>query len=273
MSTDSSGLLPIYGVELLTAAPLFLDRGALLASLRAKLGEVTALGEEPAHLQFACEDLPVSYADGARVPAQLIATEVPLPSSEALAPALQQTWDWEGAKDAVGRARHALLVSDFMAAGLRASDRWRLVPALVAAILEQGEVLAIHWKPGQRLLDPAAFVAGLADDPVRLLVNVRLFAIRDRRPGETVMDTLGLSAVGIPDFQIHFVGLDPGRVAGFLYAVARYVHRAGPVVEDGHTVPGPRAGERWQVRKENALVDPPRVVLDVEPDPEHSARG
>lgn len=266
---DESGLLPVYAVELLCEKPVTLDGDALLASLQAKLGKVVALGE----LHFACEDLTVTYGDGARMPAQLIVTEIPLPSAEALGPSIEQTWDWEGAAAAVPRARHAWLLSDFMAAGLKPTERLRLLPALIAAVLEQTSALAIHWKPGQRLLDPTDFAARHAEDPTRLMVNVRMFNIRDRLPGETVMDTLGLSAVGIPDFQIHFVGLDPGRVAGFLYGIARYVHKSGPVIEDGHTVPGPRPGEKWNVRLERALVDPPRVVLDIEPDLTHSARG
>jgi hypothetical protein len=273
---EESGLVPVYMVELLLERPATLDREALVASLRAKLGNVVALGDDPKHLQFACEDFPVTYADGARMGGQLVIAEVPAPTAESLGPVLQQTWDWDGARDAVARAKHALLVSDFMAAGLAPADRLRLVPALVAAVLEQTSAVAataIHWKPGQRLIDPTDFGARYAEDPIRTLVNVRMFNIADRLPGETVMDTLGLAAVGLPDFQIHFVGLDPGRVAGFLYAMSRYVHQRGPVIEDGHTVPGPKPGEKWQVRMERALVDPGRVVLDVEPNEPHSARG
>jgi hypothetical protein len=270
---DESGFAPVYAVEVLLREPCRIDRARLLASLRAKLGDVEALGGDPAGLHFVMPQSMVEYAGGQRMPAQVLVTEAKVPSPDALAKALEQTWDWEGAAAAVSEAKSALLVTDFLASGLRPRDRLRLVLVAVSAVLEQAPAVALHWKPGARLVDPTSFAERVARDPVSVAVNVRLFRIADRLEGETVMDTLGLAAIGIPDFQLHFVGLDPGRVAGFLYAMARYVHERGPVVEDGHTVPGPNPGEKWRVRMEQALVAPNRIVLDVEPNAPHSARG
>ncbi len=276
-----SGFAPVYMIEILLAAPVKVDAPRLLSALRARLGAVDPLDEGGTSAHFAFPELVVDYADGQRLPAQLVVTDVDAPGvlgapgAQALADSVQQTWDWDDARAAVERARGAWLVTDFLAAGLPPRERLRLVIAGVGAALEQlGQgALAVHWKPAQRLLEPASFVARAAEDPVGRAVNVRLFDISDRAPGETVMDTLGLAALGIPDFQIHFLGLDPGRVAGFLYALARHVHQRGAVIGDGDTVPGPKPGEKWKVRLEQALIEPRRVVLDVEPNAPHSARG
>lgn len=270
---EESGFAHVYTVELLYREPPALDAAALRASLEAKLGALDVLDAGDPNFHYAFHALPVEYANGDRLPAQLVVMSVPMPGPESFAPSLQQTWDWDGAASAVAEARHALLVSDFVAAGLRPADRLRLLLAGVAAVIERAPPSAVHWKVGQRLLDPAAFAARAAEDPISVAVNVRKFDVSDRLAGETVMDTLGLAAVGIPDFQVHFVGLDPGRVAGFLYAMSRYVHQRGAVIAHGHTVPGPKPGEKWQVRSERALFDPGRVVLDVDPNPPHSARG
>jgi hypothetical protein len=275
---SESGFAPVYMVEVLLDAPAKVDAPKLLASLRAQLGAVgavEALDEGGTSAHFAFPEHVVEYGDGSRLPAQLIVTEIDAPSAKALADAVQQTWDWDEGGAASGRARGAWLVTDFIAAGLPARDRLRVVLAGVAGVLEQAgaHALAIHWKPAQRLLDPATFAANAAADPIGRAVNVRLFNISDRAPGEIVMDTLGLAALGIPDFQIHFLGLDPGRVAGFLYALARHVHQRGAVIGDGDTVPGPKPGEKWKVRLEQALMEPRRFVLDIEPNAPHSARG
>lgn len=272
---SESGFAPVYMVELLLDAPAKVDATKLLASLRAQLGAVELLDEGGTSAHFAFPEHVVEYGDGSRLPTQLIVTDVGAPTAQALADAVQQTWDWDDGSAASGRAGGAWLVTDFIAAGLPPRERLRLVMAGVAAALEQAgpRALALHWKPAQRLLDPTTFAANAAADPIGRAVNVRLFNISDRAPGEIVMDTLGLAALGIPDFQIHFLGLDPGRVAGFLYALARHVHQKGAVIGDGDTVPGPKPGEKWKVRLEQALMEPRRFVLDIEPNAPHSARG
>jgi hypothetical protein len=284
---SESGFAPVYMIEVLLDEAAKVDAPRLLASLRAQLGAVEPLDEGGTSAHFAFPELLVEYRDGSKLPAQLIVTDVDTPvRSQApqapqesqgarLAEAVQQTWDWDAAGAAVGRARATWLVTDFLAGGLPPRDRLRLALAGVTAVLEQAgaHALAVHWKPAQRLLDPATFAAKAAEDPVGRAVNVRLFNISDRAPGEIVMDTIGLAALGIPDFQIHFLGLDPGRVAGFLYALARHVHQRGAVIGDGDTVPGPKPGEKWKVRLEQALMEPRRFVLDIEPNGANSARG
>jgi hypothetical protein len=144
----------------------------------------------------------------------------------------------------------------------------------VAAMSEVAPVRAILWLPAQKLIRPEALWRALDEpepDPLFAPVNVRMFNVTGRRQGETVMDTLGLEPLGLPDVQCHFVGLPPGRIAAFLHSVARYLFSRGPVIESGHTVAGPD-GERWRCRWEEALVGPTRAVIDVEPAGAHSAR-
>ena len=46
-------------------------------------------------------------------------------------------------------------------------------------------------------------------------LNVRVFKVGDN-PGEMLMDTLGLAAIGLPDLQCHFRDLDLNEVADLL---------------------------------------------------------
>jgi hypothetical protein len=112
----------------------------------------------------------------------------------------------------------------------------------------------------------------LTDDPLDAALNARLFRVDDR-PGEIVMDTLGLAALGVPDLQCHFKGLEAGRVAGFLRGVGTYVFENGDVIGDGNTVQGLEPSQRWACRHEMALIAPARVVIDIDPGPPYSTRG
>ncbi len=107
---------------------------------------------------------------------------------------------------------------------------------------------------------------------LRLVFNVRLFRVDDR-PGEIVMDTLGLAALGVPDLQCHFKGLEVSRLAGFLRGVGTYVFEKGDVIGDGNTVQGLEPSQRWACRHEMALIAPARVVIDIDPGPPYSTRG
>ena len=85
------------------------------------------------------------------------------------------------------------------------------------------------------------------------------------------MDTLGLAALGLPDLQCHFRGLAPEAVAPLLYNTAYYIFEKGDVIDDGHTVEGVTPGERWPCQHEASLVEPRRVVIDLDPGPAHAA--
>jgi Domain of unknown function (DUF4261) len=92
-------------------------------------------------------------------------------------------------------------------------------------------------------------------------------------PGDMVMDTLGLAALGLPDLQCHFRGLEPGRVMALLSNAGYYVYERGDVIEVGHTIEGLEPGSRWRCRHEGSLLPPSRAVLDLNPGPPYAAGG
>jgi hypothetical protein len=262
-------------VELLTSTPVHVD----LASIAKRASERTAMRVEVAHaMALGFPDLRVKFDD----------TEVPytvtfLPAgNRAQQPgawidsALQQTWGWdrELARTAAASATDALLVTDIMSGLL---DRRLRLPAFHAALAAAVELLrpaALHWAQGERFVEPSAYLADVAADTIAFqsTVNVRYVTISDR-PGEQLMDTVGLAPFLIPDIQMHFTTLDPGLVAGKLLRIARYLFEQGDVIEDGQTVPGFAEGERWPCRHEEPLLGPPRVVLDVDPWPNGPRRN
>jgi hypothetical protein len=119
------------------------------------------------------------------------------------------------------------------------------------------------------MLSPADIVERYSDprelaNPLHGFLNVRFFRISNS-DGDVLMDTLGLSALGLTDFQIHYRGLEPESVARLLYNLGAYTFEKGDVIEDGHTVDGVDKKSRWTCRHEDSLIDPQRVVLDIDP--------
>jgi hypothetical protein len=80
-----------------------------------------------------------------------------------------------------------------------------------------------------------------------------------------VMDSLGLAALGLPDLQCHFRGLDCNAIAGLLHNLGIYLFENGDVIEDGHTIDGIAANQRWRCQHEMSLIGPERAVLDIDP--------
>ncbi len=229
-----------------------------------------------------------SERDGQDARLVVRATEEPSRAPE-LREAIKQTWDWPDAVEACMAHTATLSVEDASPAPLPGRDRVALMHGAVRGLLRglvagggaTGEnpqqispttladspLLALHWEPSRRILEPSHYeqVVQAGDWLYGGAVNVRLYQIEGGLPQETVMDTLGLAPLGLPDLQVHFVGLDPNAVAEWLYGYAHYLFQHGDIIQDGHTVEGVNAGERWPVRHEPGLVEPERTVLNAHP--------
>ncbi|MGZ3442562.1 MAG: DUF4261 domain-containing protein [Polyangia bacterium] len=200
--------------------------------------------------------------------AEALGEVVPPPSKKELAGSIGHTRDWPAAAETTARARAAVKLVD----ELPSEERLGAFVARVAAAAAKLPCVAVWWKPADRLVEPRALAAAARDDdPLRVAVNVRLFHVEEGRSDERVMDTVGLTALELPDVQCHFFALDVAQVAALLDETARYLFAEGDVIGDDDTVPG-IDGEPWSCRHETALVDPPRDVVDITPPAPHAAR-
>ena len=181
-------------------------------------------------------------------------------------PDTTQTWDWPDADAALEGARASLLVVESSGEAYAARDRVAALVGVVRALTVATRPVAVSWPTSQRVSDPAEPGA----DGLGGLLNVRFFTVADDED-ERVMDTRGLAPFGLPDVQVHFRDLDPGRLAGLLYATGAYLLEEGDVVEDGNTISGLDPDEHWPCHHEDALVAPPRRVLDVDPGDPYAA--
>jgi hypothetical protein len=212
-------------------------------------------------------DAQMQFKEG-RLPSQLCLCRADSPPDAGrLSQALEQTWDWEEARQAVASTKHVLVANDLLAGGLEAKLRNKQFRGFIRAIQEVAPCRAMHWMNTQHIVNPARFVFQQDEQQAQRLygsINVRFFNIQGTN-GDRLMDTLGLAILGLPDIQCHFRELQPPDVARVLYNVACYVFERGDVIKDGETVPGVLDSERWHCRHEMALAGPERAVLDLDP--------
>jgi hypothetical protein len=265
----ASPLAPLM-VQFLYGAPPAIDFGRLTVKIEEYCGRTDAATRPAAEATVAhyfMLDTMVQYKEG-RLPSQLCLCRVDGPPDPArLEKALQQTWDWDKAREAVASTRYMLLANDLVAAGLEAKVRNKQFRGFIRAVQEVVPCKAMHWMNTQKITHPGRFVFQQSESDAQPLygsINVRLFKIQGTT-GDCLMDTLGLAALGLPDIQCHFRGLDASNVAGILYDVAYYVFQWGDVIKDGETVPGALENDRWRCQHEMALVGPERLVLDLDP--------
>ncbi|SDU82802.1 protein of unknown function [Microlunatus sagamiharensis] len=181
-------------------------------------------------------------------------------------PDTSQTWDWPGAEEALAPARASVLVVEMYGDAYTARDRAAALVGVVRALAVATRPVALSWPTSQRVSDPGEPAA----DGLGGLLNVRLFSVSDDED-ELVMDTRGLAPFGLPDLQVHFRDLEPGRLGALLYATAGYLLEEGDVLGEGHTISGIESDDRWTCHHEDSLIGPSRRVVDIDPGDPYAA--
>ncbi|SET33483.1 DUF4261 domain-containing protein [Hymenobacter actinosclerus] len=253
-------LLP---VRLFFAARPEVNQAALAEALRQSVGPV----DTPDSGQvFFFPTYAASFADAQSVPTSVMLTAVaPLSQGEQLTPARQQSWHWPEVGATLATCQYEIILTDFMTRALPHLERVTLLNKVLDALLPVLRPQVLYFPSSQKLLDPQAYLARGAE-ALSGLLNVRFYNIADSDAQEMLMDTLGLHALGLPDFQLRFADLDPGQVAGQLTSYAYYLFENGPVIEDGNTIQGLTPEAKWHCYYEQAGVAPARTVIELEAD-------
>jgi len=270
MADDPGGFANLYIVELLFRQPYIVNKRVLFEAVKKRCpGAQPIDGKLDEGLpMFIHEDHLVEFKEG-RLPAQTVVLETTKPIDHArYEAALQQSWSFPKARQTVSGCTASLLITEVLSSRLEYRQRIALFQNFVAGALEAIPCDAIYWQPTEQIIDPKEF-RYYFDDPDHPrfalgALNVRLFNIQGT-PGERIMDTLGLAALGLPDLQCHFHDLECNDVAALLRSLGLYVFEHGDIIEDGHTVAGILDTEKWRCQHEMALIGPERIVLDIDP--------
>ncbi|SKC81401.1 DUF4261 domain-containing protein [Ohtaekwangia koreensis] len=187
-------------------------------------------------------------------------------SQQTLASAYRQAWHWHNAEATAGTCKYDLMVGDLMSMLLTHQDRVEYYQKFLTAVVKALKPTAIYFPASEKLIEPEEYLKQIEEHGFRnlyALINVRLFNVEGKG---MLMDSLGLQALGLPDFQIQFLQYDPGQIAGLLYSYAEYIFNHGSVIEDGNTVEGVEQGSRWRCIYSRAAIPPNRSVIEIKPE-------
>ena len=186
--------------------------------------------------------------------------------------ALAQSWWWPEARAIVPRCTSALELTDELHDLLDPALRIQNLKRALVCLLGAFPARALYWPVTAQFLEPDQFVHATIEDgftsPVPGAVNVRFYRLEPETGDDDesfLMDTLGLSALGLFDLQCHFRGLDPDQVSRTLYETACYLFDRGPVLRDGDSVQGPTTRDRWLCREATSMAQPERQVVALDP--------
>lgn len=274
MGDDHGGFHPVFMIELSAGHPFEIDERGFYEALAAGLGSVDVGGADKGSL-YLLRDFPIQLRD-ARICAQIAVLRTtinkPPPNMEE---AIGQSWRLPDARARLARMAHSVLLNDLMSSALDHRQRRKILSVALRSLLRHSNAELAYILPTQQFMDARGLLEALDQEdeirnPVSGFLNVRFFNISDS-DGDMVMDTLGLTALGLTDFQIHYRSLDPKAVAGLLYSLGSYSFEKGQVIENGHTVQGVEKGTKWRCRLENSLLKPQREILDIDPGPGFAA--
>lgn len=182
-----------------------------------------------------------------------------------------QMWDAREERNQIlHTCRYMVTAMDLDAQGLAPKERAALTMDLTEALSDLfPECQAFYFHNCGKLL-PAKDVRAHAlrglSRFVRFGVNARYFNIDGQ--SEVLVDTVGLSLLGLPDLQYNFHSMDPNWVVNHAYNMAAYLLEGSHPVKNGDRIDGIEDGNirpdiRWECRYEVGLIQPVRTVLDI----------
>lgn len=258
MSDDDAPRPSTLVAELLFDAPAPSVDADLLGRAARAHDRTARVVNDPERMMIAHQQWTLPGPDGVKVPL-VTAMLVPDPDAEPRSVDTSQSWLFDGAADAVAATVDRRLVLQMMGLSHPAADRRAAFLAGLRAIIDALNPRAVSLPGTAQVLSPQQVL----DEELLPFVNVRLYNISNENA--MLMDTVGLDAFALPDLQCHFRDLDPSAMARLLYNTAGYVLSNGDVIEDGNTIPGVAGDEHWRCQHELALVEPTRMVLDIDP--------
>lgn len=256
-----------YSVELYMKEQPTILENKLLENIKKYCGNAKIMSNQDNNITIAFMDYILEYKN-ASAPVGIVITKInEKPKIEKLRRSLGQSINVKN-EQAVENCNFRILVTDVMAIGLEYTKRVELFQKALYAIVELMPCEGIHFPITEQVISREDYLENnpLNDDYDLLfgILNVRLFKIPNKEK-EYLMDTLGLSAIGLCDLQCHFKNLDPNQISNILYSYGYYFYDNSNELDNIDSVEGISKNDKWKCQHEISLADPKRIVLDINP--------
>lgn len=264
-----------YSVELYLKDQPNISQSELLENIKRYYGNVEIASNQENNITFAFMDHILEYKN-ASVPVSIIVSVIyDGHNKEKLKNSLCQSPNFDN-KEALEKCKYRILVTDIMAIGLEYAKRVEIFQKALYAIVELIPCEGIHFHLTEQVISRDDYLENnpLSSDYDLLfgILNVRVFNIEGNK-NEYLMDTLGLSAIGLCDLQCHFQDLDPNQIADILYSYGYYIFDKGDDAANMKVVQGISENDEWKCQHEISIAGPSRVVLDINPGNEFSTKN
>lgn len=257
---------------LFTEKPQQANPEKLQAALEKLVGAVNNISDNPEQPSYAVEAFKAEFKDSAPIP--VLASFVgPYDFSAGLDELTSsQFWDVQNGAELMNECKYSVSAFSMLSRGLHYKQQAELFLAQIEAALEcYPGCKAIYIPHSGKLTLPSYFYEGrqygMAQNFIRTAVNARFFRIDNSE--DMVVDTLGFYAFGAADVQVHFHGMEPDHVVGYVYNIADYQFQSEFSVKSGDTLDGIDQNGRiqpyieWHAQYEDSLIQPVRTVLDI----------
>lgn len=259
-----------YTFELLFEETPKIDFEATVKNLEAVLGEVESKKEDSSYIlgfQDSNQEGETPSASAENLRPQISLSESTVghtPKNKAgeesdLLEESKQSWGEEKAGDIVSKTKFKMLLSDHNMTNSAYRLRHDLLSKTLSAFVQNSNCIGISCRHSMQIVSADRFSNN--EDSLLGFINVRFFNAGEQG---LIMDSLGLSALGLFDIQCHFQNMDPNELSVQMYNIAYYIFNKKPDFKNGHTVEGLNKAS-WPVQFEDAIVEPERTVLDINP--------
>lgn len=271
---DETGARPggPFLIQMLFKEPVSMpDKMEMTAVMERHIGSVECFCHDEKTAGFAALEHIAEFKDG-KAPVQLMVMGCADFEGEGFDTfLLSQMWDCQEERDRIFReCQYQVVAIDMLAAALPTLERANLDADFLDALAELYPTCeAFYFQNCGKLVlaeDVRAHQVEGLNRFIRFGVNVRFFTIQGTE--DMVIDTVGMSTLFLPDLQYHFRDMEPNWVVNHAYNAASYILANDNPIENGETIDGVKDGAmscevQWRCQYEDALIQPPRGVLDI----------
>lgn len=250
-----------YSVELLFDENPLYENHHLLTAIKKYFNNVEILFDTNNLCSFVLNDF-TSKTEDLEIPVQIIVIRENSPIKiSKLLNSINQTLDNSYIESDIANCNYSIVISDFMATEINYNDRIYLFNKFLKGLLEVIPCKAIHWSYSQKIVNPIDFQIAINESDFYTLfgiINVRYFKFNEL----LILDTIGLSALGLPDIQCKFNFLDKGLIATILYDLAHKIFTNGDYIKDNTEIT--IMNTKFLCTHQFSVTTPKRVIINLE---------
>ena len=263
-----------FGVSLLFKEKTdFPDNETLQNVLKKHLGDVTGASCSENTAVFSADRYRFQLEDNTELAPQLVlmkCTEIDEPLLDDVS--ATQLWDCPESDTILDECHYRIVATDMLGSALDYHQHAQMLVQYIEALMEAFPTCeAVLFSNSMKMHTRDSIVNCDYMDDFKFIyfaVNVRFFSIQGS--ADYMVDSLGMSMLGLPDVQYHFFGMDINPVINHAYTLLSYLFDNGPVIKSGDTFDGINeegdiSGDVvWLLNYEDSLIQPVREVIDVD---------